>query len=469
MAVRAGKVCPLPPEMTAAERYFQPSSAAPNENPSAAKVRISRRLALKQIALGAAAFSLGLQNAPAPIGPVYNNNLGLVLDITWNGTPIVAGSWYSVCTDFSGANCTNPIWRNLTAASGYVNNNYAGNNAGFTSSGGLSDMIVQQLPLTTGKLYQFVWNVQILNSGTNNDNLQFIIAPNKVIDQINRTLGRSDRSVLCVAQENMAFVWRFNKYSGANSIILFRVDNLRITELPTPVLHTEAYSATEILVWWDNVYGNDSTGSVLLESDDGLAGSWLPADGVPFIDATRFGKVFTLSKKNRPFASPSEWLATIERLMARNFPVTSPSDASDSPGLFDFDRHRSECIGSISRRNRADSIRQPHERFWPSHRRGALAARFYFHQYRWGDLADNRREGQLRLHHRRGMDARGETRRDGRDPAPISNAQAGHRHGQGNDGLLQRSAAAGGVAGVARASVAARGSGTGTGFFDGHE
>ena len=92
VAVRAGAVCPLPPEINSAEMDFKrrdETEAAESKNPSTARMTVSRRTALKQIALGTAAFSLGLQRCPAPTGPVQNNNLGLFLDITLNGTPIV--------------------------------------------------------------------------------------------------------------------------------------------------------------------------------------------------------------------------------------------------------------------------------------------------------------------------------------------------------------------------------------------
>lgn len=264
--------------------------------------RLTRRTALKQIALGTAAFSLGLQRSPAPTPPLFNNNLGLFLDITLNGTPIVAGIWYTICTDYSNPNCSAPIWKNLTAISGsYVNNNFAGNNAGFSSSGGTSDMVAGGLPLTTGKLYSFTWNAQILNSLTNNDWLDFLIAPNVVIDRINRVAGRVDRTVIIIAQDNMGFIWRFNKYATPNTGIQFRVDNLRINELPVPTLHVEPYDATHTLIWWDSAYGNEAYGTGLWENNGDYL-NWVPNTlGTAFSDATRYGKVYPNSQQTKFF------------------------------------------------------------------------------------------------------------------------------------------------------------------------
>ena len=66
-------------------------------------------------------------------------------------------------------------------------------------------MLAVGLPVQMGKIYQFTYNAQINNSSTNNDNLEFryydAYNPNttlKIVDRINKTAGRSDRTVIIV-------------------------------------------------------------------------------------------------------------------------------------------------------------------------------------------------------------------------------------------------------------------------------
>ena len=171
LAVRSGAVQTLPAELETLGQLAPLETSSPTADGG----EISRRLALKKMAVGAAALSLGVIRSPAPTEPPYNDNLGVNLDISLNGGPATLyGRWYSLCVDNTGIDCTTPIWKNLTG-SGYVNNNFCGNSsgAGFASQGGYSDMIVG-FPLTAGKIYQLIWNAQILNSSTTNDRLAFI-------------------------------------------------------------------------------------------------------------------------------------------------------------------------------------------------------------------------------------------------------------------------------------------------------
>ena len=101
-----------------------------------------------------------------------------------------------------------------------------------------------------------------------------------------------------------AFVWRFNKAIGTNSLIQFRVDNLRINELPVPTLHFEPYDATHILIWWDNIFGNDLVGTVLYENDSNIGNplAWVPSTGTTLpSDPLRYGKIYPLNQQAKFF------------------------------------------------------------------------------------------------------------------------------------------------------------------------
>ena len=101
-------------------------------------------------------------------------------------------------------------------------------------------------------------------------------------------------------------LFRSNKYAANNSIVQFRVDNLRIVELPTPVLHVEPYDATHSLVWWGKVFDNENKGTVLEETSslqpdgDGQV-VWSPSTGTPYYDATRYGRTYLNSEQTKFF------------------------------------------------------------------------------------------------------------------------------------------------------------------------
>jgi len=248
-----------------------PTSAARPDilRPEPNGARISRRTALRQLAVGGTGLALGLQRAYAP-PPVQNNLLGSVVELN-------QGNWFTVCTDYSGANCTNTIWMDVNGISptlGFLNNNYAGNTNAFSSSGGYSDMFVLDLPFVPRKIYRITWVGQLANSLSDLDEMQFIINQQTIVDKMYRTSGpsgKSERSVLYVNNGNpVNFTWRAKKVSGTNSGFRFRVDNVRIEQLPEPVLAVFQYDATHIVVWWDKIYGRDSIGGTYLMESPSL-------------------------------------------------------------------------------------------------------------------------------------------------------------------------------------------------------
>lgn len=86
-----------------------------------------------------------------------------------------------------------------------------------------------------------------------------------------------------------------------NAAIRFRVDNLRITELPLLELHFEAYGADQLLLWWDSAYGFAQNGTLLQESSPGVANWSNTTDGVEFSDATRAGRILSKTGASRLF------------------------------------------------------------------------------------------------------------------------------------------------------------------------
>jgi hypothetical protein len=266
---------------------------------------ISRRAALQRLALAGTglALGLGMQQAKSAVLPPPNNNLGVAMDIN-------SGIWYTQCVENSGASCVNPIWKhflNQSASLGYVNNSYAGNSAGFGTLGGTSDMFAIALPIVAGAIYKVSFTGEILSSTTDNDQLHFIINQTSTVDIMNRTAGRSTRSVLVVGEDNMELRWHFVKASGSNGLIKFRADNLQITQLPVPVLHAEKYDANNVVVWWDAIFGNEQQGTYLLESPPPY-GLENPSFGInvepPYMlldgsnNPVRYGKIVSI------FASP---------------------------------------------------------------------------------------------------------------------------------------------------------------------
>ncbi|MEI6196092.1 MAG: hypothetical protein WCS42_17365 [Verrucomicrobiota bacterium] len=243
---------------------------------------LTRRTALRHLALGAAALGLGLHRAGAQIlSPrVENGALGTNIEM-----PNV-GRWYTQCADVSGPGCIAPNWKNLTAT-GYTNGNYSGNNQGFSSAGGYSDMFVEDLPLITGALYQISWDAEIRSSNSVNDQLQFFVygTSGRMLDAVNGTFAKARRSVLVVWEQYMALLWRFKKAPTTNSAVRFRVDNLQIIQLPPPTLTVENYSDAAYLglpvgpkcvVWWPLIY--DINVVQLYESASLTPASWVYKD-----------------------------------------------------------------------------------------------------------------------------------------------------------------------------------------------
>lgn len=246
---------------------------------AAAGAAISRRTALRQLALGTAALGLGLHRAGAQIvsPPVQNNSLGVNVEIN-------AGNWYTQCMDVSGPGCVAPNWKNLTAT-GYTNGNYSGNNLGFSSSGGYSDMFALDLPFTPGALYQISYDVEIRSSNNVNDALEFIVNGTRTLDAVVGTVAKTRRTVLILGEPAMELRWRFKKPAGTNIAIRFRVDNLQIVQLPPPTLTVENYSdaaysnlpvGPKCAVWWPLIY--DINVVQLYESASLNPASWVYKD-----------------------------------------------------------------------------------------------------------------------------------------------------------------------------------------------
>jgi len=235
---------------------------------------------LKQLALASAALGLGINRTPAQAIPLLNDNLRICMD--W--LPVNTydrGIWFSECADNNGTTCTLPIWKEFLSAHpilNFANDNYCGNTNGFSASGGRSDLVAYGLFGTPtypiGRLYKLSYTGQIVSSISDNDQIHFLHNKgprglNRLLDVMNRTSGangRSDRSVLIIAESDSTICVRAVKANGANPNMRFRADNLQITELPPPALHIENHSATHLLAWWDKVYGQEQNGTWLLES-----------------------------------------------------------------------------------------------------------------------------------------------------------------------------------------------------------